>query len=75
MTYEMKEGDIVIFKNQGKEGSQPDYTGRAIIGGEEKRVALWLKESRRGTKFMSGEITMKKKEPKSPSGLDDEVPF
>lgn len=44
MSYQQKEGDIAIFKvNQKKNEKGPDWTGKALINGEEKDVSLWIK--------------------------------
>ena len=57
--YEMKEGQLMVFKNGNKEeGSrQPDYWGKTLIGGVEKRVSLWLETSKSGNTYMSGRIS------------------
>ena len=56
MSYERKEGDVSIFKNEKTKENQPDYTGVALINGQDMRVALWVKEGKKG-KFFSGRIT------------------
>ncbi len=49
---DQKEGQGVLFKNNKKEkDSQPDYTGTVTVGGEQKRLAAWLKISGKGTKY------------------------
>lgn len=57
--YEMKEGQLMVFKNTNKEeGSrQPDYWGKTLIDGVEKRVSLWLETSQAGNSYMSGRIS------------------
>ena len=56
MSYEQKEGDISIFKNNKKEAEKhPDYTGTALINGKKMKVALWIKEGQKG-KFSAGKI-------------------
>ena len=57
-SYELKEGQINVFKNtQKEEGSkQPDYWGKVMIGGVEKRVSLWLNKSKAGNTYMGGEV-------------------
>lgn len=56
--YEMKEGQLMVFKNKNKEeGSrQPDLWGKALIDGVEKRVSLWSETSGSGNKYWSGKI-------------------
>ena len=55
--FEMKEGQLMIFKNTKKDAdAQPDYWGTALIDGVEKRVGLWVNESSTGTKYFNGNI-------------------
>lgn len=43
-----------IFKNDNKKSdNHPDYKGKVIVNGKEMEVALWLKESSKGTKYFS----------------------
>ena len=52
--YEMKDGTGSLFKNDRKEKeTQPDYTGKIKINGEEMQLSAWIKTSKKGTKFMS----------------------
>ena len=47
-----------IFKNDNKNAdNQPDYTGKINVDGVEKRIALWVRESAKGTKYMSAAIS------------------
>ena len=47
----------VLFKNDRRESdNHPHYTGKINIGGQEKRLAAWLKEGQKG-KFMSLQIS------------------
>ena len=79
MAYEMKDGDISVFKNKDatEENNQPPYTGKALINGEEFRVALWVKGDT--NKFFSGRIELPQKssqvETPEPVSFDDEIPF
>jgi hypothetical protein len=57
--YEQREGDIIIFKNDKAEKNQPQYSGYALVNGQEMDIALWVKESKGGRKFMAGRITSK----------------
>lgn len=58
-SYELKEGQINVFKNTRKEegSKQPDYWGKVMIDGVEKRVSLWLNKSQAGTTYMGGQIS------------------
>ena len=46
-----------IFKNDKTADNQPDYTGKINVDGVEKRIALWVRESAKGTKYMSASIS------------------
>ena len=54
--YELKEGQINVFKNTRKEegSNQPDYWGKLMVGGVEKRISLWLNQSKSGNTYMGG---------------------
>ena len=56
-SFEMTEGQIMVFRNNKQEEKQPDYWGKIMLDGEEKRVALWLKISNSGSKYMNGVIS------------------
>ena len=55
MAYEMREGDVSIFKNDNATGKQPQYRGTALINGEKYKLSLWVKDGKKG-KFFSGKI-------------------
>lgn len=43
-----------LFKNNRKETERhPDYTGKIDVGGSERYISAWLKESKNGNKFLS----------------------
>jgi len=51
---EQKNNTGAIFKNNYKKTeAQPDYTGKALIDGVEKEIALWVNESKNGKKYFS----------------------
>ena len=50
---ETKVNTGAIFKNEKKQGNQPDYRGKVNVNGKEMEIALWLKESSKGTKYFS----------------------
>ena len=58
---------ISIFRNN-KNGNEkaPDYRGTTTLNNQEYKVALWIRTSASGTKYMSGtvEIDTYKKQPK-----------
>ena len=54
MAYETKENTGSLFANGNKKGDKhPDYTGKAMIGGNLLQVAGWINESKSGTNYMS----------------------
>ena len=78
-----------LFKNDGKQGNQPDYRGPLNVGGKDFEVSAWIKKSQAGKSFMSMSIqekdSWKKDAPKAaepkvaePAGADDfedDIPF
>ena len=73
-----------LFKNDGKQGNQPDYRGPLNVGGKDFEVSAWIKKSQAGKSFMCMSIqekdSWKKDAPKAaaPAGSDDfedDVPF
>ena len=48
---ETKVNTGAIFKNDKKQGNQPDYRGKVNVNGKEMEIALWLKESSKGLKY------------------------
>ena len=47
-----------IFKNDNKKAdNHPDYRGKVNVNGKEMEVALWLKTSAKGVKFMSASFS------------------
>lgn len=52
--YQNKENQGAIFKNTKKQNEKhPDYRGTVNVEGKEFEIALWLKESQKGTKYFS----------------------
>lgn len=77
MSYERKDGDVVIFKNDKKSDKQPDYRGNALVNGKEMKVSLWIKEGAKG-KFFSGKIELDNFKPKVSNKQEDDsgdLPF
>jgi len=69
----------VLFRNDRKaEGSkQPDYRGEGNYGGTDFEIAGWLRDSARGTKFLSLSFQPKRdaanQAPRKPQ--EEDVPF
>ena len=78
---------FALFKNNKQKESQPDYTGTITLeGGKEMRLSAWLRESKNGVTYMSGQMSepldnqssnqpMQQQEPKSIDDLKDDIPF
>ena len=60
MSYEPKDGDISIFKNDKKGNERrPDYRGDALICGVKYTISLWVRTSKKsGRQFMSGNVSL-----------------
>lgn len=60
---------ISIFRNDKKGNEKaPDYRGTTTLNNQEYKVALWIRTSASGTKYMSGTVeidTYKKQETKT----------
>ena len=78
----------VLFKNdKGDNPQRPDYSGEINVNGVDMRLAAWIRESQKGTKFLSLSVSEKDAAPVSTtpdaSGMkklsvdlgDDEIPF
>lgn len=47
-----------IFKNDNKKAdNHPDYKGKVNVNGKEMEIALWMKTSAKGVKFMSASFS------------------
>ena len=55
---ETKNNTGAIFKNDNKKAdNHPDYKGKVNVNGKDMEVALWLKTSAKGVKFMSASFS------------------
>lgn len=69
MTYQQKEGDIAIFRIKEKKNERgPDWTGKALINGEEKEISLWSKNAT----MLAGTIRVPRRKD-SPKAQTDQV--
>ena len=70
----------VLFKND-KDGNEkrPDYKGKLDVEGKEYEIAGWVRQSKKGTSFMSLSIQEPRQrhsqESKEPEAPRDEIPF
>ena len=57
MSYEEKDGDFVLFKNNKKKSEKsPDFTGTINKDGKKFNFSMWEKTSKNGNQFYSGKI-------------------
>lgn len=74
MTYERKDGDIVLFRNERKTEQQPVMRGELLLGGVVYEVALWSKAGRDGRPFWTGNVKVKGERQAKKSLRDDDPP-
>lgn len=84
---ELKTNQGVLFKNEKTKETQPDYNGEINVDGKTMRIALWRKQSSKGTVYLSIQVsepreehkeheTEQKREPQTVGDvLDDIIPF
>lgn len=79
---ETKNNTGAIFKNDKRTSeNQPHYKGKVMVNNEEMEVALWLKESKAGTKYFSASFSepyvkpVHTEIPLKVDDSDDDLPF
>jgi uncharacterized protein (DUF736 family) len=76
---ETKNNTGAIFKNDKKTAeTHPDYKGKVNVNGADMEVALWLKESKAGTKYFSATFQEPYVKPEArvvTDEQDDDLPF
>lgn len=77
---EQKDMTGVLFKNHRKQNDKhPDYTGNATVEGYEYELSAWIKESKKGNKYMKITFQSPKEEQEKQvpvsRELDDDIPF
>lgn len=76
---ETKNNTGAIFKNDKRTSeNQPHYKGKVMVNNEEMEVALWLKESKAGTKYFSASFSEPYVKPEArvvTDEQDDDLPF
>ena len=65
--YKQKENSFTLWKNNYKKDGdkKPDYTGNGMVNGEKKDFSLWINETDKGDRYLSGQFKeeYKKKTP------------
>lgn len=82
MAFEIREGQIFVFRNEDHdpERNNPTHRGSMMVNGEEYWVSLWVKEGQKG-KFFAGQVQPKENRFETPSRqvpvgeFDDDIPF
>jgi uncharacterized protein (DUF736 family) len=88
MSYEEKDGDFVLFRNNKRKSEKsPHYTGTINKDGQKYNFSMWEKTSKTGNAFFSGKIgdvyvplksnALAEKERARPQTqtLDDDIPW
>jgi hypothetical protein len=72
---------FAMFKNNKTKETQPDYTGNIIIDNKELRLSGWIKKSKNGVDYVSGQVSeqLNKKSGESNESpfakMEDDIPF
>jgi hypothetical protein len=72
---------FAMFKNNKTKETQPDYTGNIIIDNKELRLSGWIKKSKKGVDYLSGQVSeqLNKKSGESNESpfakMEDDIPF
>ena len=65
--YKTKDNSFTLWKNKYKKDGhkKPDYTGNGMVNGEKKDFSLWINETDKGDRYLSGQFKeeYKKKTP------------
>jgi uncharacterized protein (DUF736 family) len=64
---ETKQNTGAIFKNEKKADTHPDYKGTINVDGVDKEIALWVKQSAKGTTYFSVKISEPYKKAEEPT--------
>ena len=78
MAYEQRPNSGTLFRNDTKtKDKQPDYTGDCLVNGEKWRISAWLKEGRKGGKFLSLSFSAPGEYGRAaePPVAEDDIPF
>ena len=78
---ELKNNQGVLFKNEKTKDTQPDYNGEINVEGKTMRIAIWRKQSSKGTVYLSVQVSEprgkeeKREESKETKKEDRNAPF
>lgn len=72
---ETKVNGGAIFKNEKKADTHPDYKGTINVDGQDKEIALWVKQSAKGTTYFSVKISEPYKKAEEPTQVKNDLPF
>jgi hypothetical protein len=86
VSYQKKDGDIVLFQNDKTKDTQPTMRGELWLDNVTYEVAVWTKLDRNGKKFLAGNAKVKEERPakvvapaskpvEETPAFDDEIPF
>ena len=64
---ETKVNEGAIFKNEKKADTHPDYRGTINVDGQDKEIALWVRQSAKGTTYFSVKISEPYKKTEEPT--------
>jgi hypothetical protein len=54
------EKKFALFKNdKGENPKRPDYRGTLTLGGVEYKLSAWIREDKKGSKYMNGSVELK----------------
>lgn len=69
---------FALFKNdKGDNEKRPDYTGTVNVNGEEMRISGWIRESKNGLKYISGQLQAANSAPygTAKNTANEDIPF
>ena len=78
---ELKNNQGVLFKNEKTKDTQHDYNGEINVEGKTMRIAIWRKQSSKGTVYLSVQVSEprgkeeKREESKETKKEDRNAPF
>jgi hypothetical protein len=63
---------FAMFKNNKTKETQPDYTGILTMNNKELRLSGWIRKSKNGVDYVSGQVS---EQSNKQSGESNESPF